>query len=94
MRRLQTMLDESCRKVDAASLPRRTGWQFLRGRLVLHFLRRFPAWFDLLPAHTLRLSAVVLPSDDDEQQEPDERAAPAAPAANGEGRAPSDRVPK
>jgi cardiolipin synthase A/B len=59
MQSLQRIRAEACVKVDLETLPPSTLWEFLRGRLVFHFLRRFPAWFDLLPAHTPRLTSAA-----------------------------------
>jgi cardiolipin synthase A/B len=94
MRSMQRLLEESCRRVDPASFPRRTRLQFLLGRLAFHLLRRFPAWFDLLPAHTIHLAPAVARSDEDSK--PDQHTAAASHSAGGKdgasaGRTPSDR---
>ncbi len=89
-RRLECLMNESCTRVEASAVPKTPVWTFLRGRLVFHFLRRFPAWFDLLPAHTPRLMPVDPPLASDSEPEPAEEGtvAPAAGSDTSSGSAP------
>lgn len=68
MANLDRLMSESCSLVDPSTFPRTTLWEFLRSRLVFHFLRHFPAWFDLLPAHSPRVAAVCTPVGAGESQ--------------------------
>ena len=49
--RLQRLLEEDCRQVDASQAPPWRPWHVITRPLLFHFLRRFPAWAGLLPAH-------------------------------------------
>lgn len=49
--RLQRLLREDCRSVDESRVPPWRPWHVLTRPLLFHFLRRFPAWAGLLPAH-------------------------------------------
>lgn len=58
--RLQGLIREECRKVQPASLPRRTLLQQLASYLIFHFVRRYPAWAQSLPRLRRRsVTAVV-----------------------------------
>ena len=50
-RRLQRLLHEDCQRVDESRVPPWRPWHVLTRPLLFHFLRRFPAWAGLLPAH-------------------------------------------
>lgn len=49
--RLGQML-HTCREIDRTCIPPRTWWRTLLSGVIFHFLRRFPRWAGLLPAHT------------------------------------------
>lgn len=49
--RLQRLLQEDCRSVDESRVPPWRPWHVLTRPLLFHFLRRFPSWAGLLPAH-------------------------------------------
>ena len=49
--RLQRLLHEDCQRVDESRVPPWRPWHVLTRPLLFHFLRRFPAWAGLLPAH-------------------------------------------
>jgi cardiolipin synthase A/B len=56
--KLGCLLDGDCKAVDCASVPPRTWWRTLCSGLIFHFLRRFPRWAGLLPAHTPAMKVV------------------------------------
>ena len=49
--RLQRLLAEDCQVVDQSRMPPWRPWHVLTRPLLFHFLRRFPSWAGLLPAH-------------------------------------------
>lgn len=49
--RLQRLMDADCQVVDESRMPPWRPWQVLTRPLLFHFLRRFPSWAGLLPAH-------------------------------------------
>ena len=49
--RLQRLLREDCHVVDESRIPPWRPWHVLTRPLLFHFLRRFPRWAGLLPAH-------------------------------------------
>ena len=61
-RRLGTLIDNHCREVDPADVPRGRFWQPITRPLLFHVLRKFPEWAGWLPAHTPR-TALVRPGD-------------------------------
>jgi len=60
--RLQALLERDCRQVDKARMPPWRPWHVLTRPLLFHFLRRFPDWAGLLPAHT-PATTVLRPAD-------------------------------
>lgn len=58
--RLQHLADEHCRRVDPASVrgQAHSGWRVLVSTVVFHFLRRFSAWAQWLPAHRPKVESV------------------------------------
>ncbi len=55
-KRLQHLMDNSCRQVQLEEV-RETGvWAAVRSFFVFHLLRRYPMWAGWLPLHTPRLS--------------------------------------
>lgn len=65
--RLDRVLRDHCRPVDAGRLPPRRAWHGLTQPLLFHCLRRFPDWAGLLPAHTPRVEVLEppAPAEDD-----------------------------
>ena len=61
--RLRSLMDDHCRAVDPASVPRGRFWQVLTRPLLFHVLRRFPQWAGWLPAHKPRTALVAPPQD-------------------------------
>ncbi len=61
--RLRCLMDDHCRAVDPASVPRGRFWQVLTRPLLFHVLRRFPQWAGWLPAHKPRTALVSPPQD-------------------------------
>src|SRR5690606_13531451 len=60
--RLRALLERDCRQVDKARMPPWRPWHVLTRPLLFHFLRRFPDWAGLLPAHT-PATTVLRPAD-------------------------------
>ena len=54
--RLKQLIDDHCKAVTEADLPRRTPFRTLSSLIVFHVLRHLPAWAGLWPAHTPRIS--------------------------------------
>jgi cardiolipin synthase len=54
--RLEHLMHNSCRQVQASELPDSPLWVRMRSFFVFHLLRRYPAWFGWLPAHLPRLT--------------------------------------
>lgn len=50
--RLQRLVEADCQLVDASRMPPWRPWHVVTRPLLFHFLRRFPSWAGLLPAHT------------------------------------------
>jgi cardiolipin synthase len=53
--KLDVLLHMSCREIKATDLITSNWWRVLRGFLVFHLLRRFPAWVSYWPARRPRL---------------------------------------
>ena len=51
-------LMSSCRRIEVADLKESHVWRQIRGFFLFHFLRRYPAWAGLLPAHAPRLASL------------------------------------
>jgi cardiolipin synthase len=62
--RLQHLLHEDCEVVDRSRMPPWRPWHVITRPLLVHFLRRFPDWAGLLPAHT-PATALLRPADGD-----------------------------
>ena len=60
--RLLRLLQDDCRPVDEACMPRERWWHALTRPLLFHCLRRFPRWAGLLPAHAPG-TALLRPED-------------------------------
>lgn len=58
MQSLQRLMDESCKKLDIASLKESSWWRTVRSFLLFHFLRRYPSWIGWLPAHVPKVHSV------------------------------------
>lgn len=54
--RLDELQERHCRPVDRAAIPRRKLWRKLTQPVVFHFVRHFPDWAGLLPAHTPKIA--------------------------------------
>ena len=63
--RLHALLEHDCQVVDQARMPPWRPWHVLTRPLLFHFLRRFPDWAGLLPAHT-PATALLRPGSDGE----------------------------
>jgi len=82
--KLEHLMAESCRRVTADRVPRRTWWRVALSWGVFHFLRHFPRWAGGLPAHKARIEP-ILPAEVPRGQvivapPGDSPAAPRAPA--------------
>jgi cardiolipin synthase len=53
---LEQLMQNSCRQVLASEVAQTGLWINIRSFFVFHLLRRYPAWFGWLPAHTPRLT--------------------------------------
>ena len=53
---LEQLMAASCKQIKRSDLPESSLWLKLRSFFVFHLLRRYPAWFGWLPAHTPRLT--------------------------------------
>jgi cardiolipin synthase len=53
---LAQLMAESCIQINSSDLTESSLWVKLRSFFVFHLLRRYPAWFGWLPAHTPRLT--------------------------------------
>jgi cardiolipin synthase len=60
--RLHALIQRGARRIDPAAVPPPTLMRNLLGFLTFHFVRRFPAWAGLLPAHTPRMKLLEPPS--------------------------------
>ncbi len=54
--RLQTLMANSCKEIDADETRSTGWWSALRSAVVFHVVRHFPAWMAKLPAHAPRLT--------------------------------------
>lgn len=57
--RLQSMIQEHCRCMTLEEGTHNHWWNGLTSTAAFHFLRHFPHWAGLLPAHTIKLKKVV-----------------------------------
>ena len=53
---LEQLMQQSCKQIRPGDVAQTGFWLPLRSFLVFHLLRRYPAWFGWLPAHTPRLT--------------------------------------
>lgn len=53
--RLDGLMQNHCKLITPAKMPKRTWWQALQNAFALHFLRSYPKWLSWLPAHRPRL---------------------------------------
>ena len=58
-RRLQALVDGSCREIRRADQPRRVFWRPIAAFFAFHLLRRFPRLTGLLPAHQPQLTKLA-----------------------------------
>lgn len=58
---LQRLIAHSCTEIQAHTLSEARWWRRLRGFILYHVLRRYPAWAGWLPAHVPRLQSVQPP---------------------------------
>jgi cardiolipin synthase len=59
-RRLERLIAEDCRRLEADAIAQRhVGLRLLLDTLAYHVTRRFPQWAGLLPAHAARLKPAV-----------------------------------
>jgi cardiolipin synthase len=59
---LETLIRSSCRLVEESELPHSNTWLMVRSFFVFHFLRHFPSWVAMLPAHSPTVRSVDPPS--------------------------------
>lgn len=59
--RLQRLMRQGCKKVEASDLHESSWARKVRSFFLFHFLRRYPAWAGLLPAHAPKLASLRPP---------------------------------
>ncbi|GAA4342945.1 cardiolipin synthase ClsB [Variovorax defluvii] len=59
--RLDRLMQNHCKHVEAADLDEWSGWRLVRSFFVFHLLRWYPSWAGWLPRHAPRLKPVVDP---------------------------------
>ena len=57
--RLEHLMSNSCKQIQAADLDPPSRWRTVRSYFVFHLLRWYPAWLGWLPAHAPRLTAAT-----------------------------------
>ena len=53
--RLDQLMQQACKKIDASDLSEWSAWRLVRSFFVFHFLRWYPRWVAWLPRHAPRL---------------------------------------
>ncbi len=61
--RLDHLVDNACKQIDAQTIGQPTRWQLVRSFMVFHLLRRYSGWLGWLPRHVPKL-VPALDSDD------------------------------
>lgn len=56
--RLECLMRESCKEVQASHTGRSVWWRSTVGFVVFHFVRRFPAWAGALPEHRPKIDTL------------------------------------
>jgi cardiolipin synthase len=56
--RLEALIRNSCRLIEATELPHSNTWLMVRSFFVFHFLRHFPSWAGWLPRHAPKVQPV------------------------------------
>jgi cardiolipin synthase A/B len=56
--RLEALIRNSCRLIEATELPHSNTWLMVRSFFVFHFLRHFPSWAGWLPRHAPKVEPV------------------------------------
>jgi cardiolipin synthase len=56
---LQVLVDEDCKRIDIRELKEAGWWRVLRGYILFHLLRRYPAWLGWLPAHAPKIESIA-----------------------------------
>jgi cardiolipin synthase len=67
---LKQLLAEHCTRVEADHGSAPIGWRLLVSTVVFHFLRHFPRWAQLLPAHRPKVESVGLEARPLEARQP------------------------
>jgi cardiolipin synthase len=62
--RLDHLVDNACKQIDAETIGTPTRWQLLRSYVVFHVLRRYPGWLSWLPRHAPQLVPAAASGDD------------------------------
>jgi cardiolipin synthase len=55
--RLQKLMCDACKKIDASELSEWSSWRLVRSFFIFHFLRWYPRWAGWLPRHAPRLQS-------------------------------------
>jgi cardiolipin synthase len=59
--RLDHLMHQSCKQVQADELAESSTWRLVRSYFVFHVLRMYPSWARLLPSHAARLTLALGP---------------------------------
>lgn len=59
--RLDTLMQQSCKQVQASDLSEWSGWRLVRSFLIFHLLRWYPSWVGWLPRHAPKLEPLEAP---------------------------------
>lgn len=63
--RLDTLMRNKCKRVQASDLGEWSGWRLVRSFFVFHLLRWYPSWVGWLPRHAPRLEPLETPEPKD-----------------------------
>lgn len=59
--RLDTLMQKSCREIEASELSEWSGWRLVRSFIIFHLLRWYPSWVGWLPRHAPKLEPLHAP---------------------------------
>jgi cardiolipin synthase len=59
--RLDTLMQNNCRQIEASELSEWSGWRLVRSFVIFHLLRWYPSWLGWLPRHAPKLQPLHPP---------------------------------